>query len=87
MATSVQHDIMRLVVRGSLELLLHENADIIDIFTAANRPDLIVTLNTFESSGSSSNPTRMKSLHCESSTARPTRIALACSLGYSLTIF
>ena len=50
MATSVQHDIMRLVVRGSLELLLHENADMIDIFTEANRPDLIVTLNTFESS-------------------------------------
>ena len=50
MATSVQHDIMRLVVRGSLELLLHENADMIDIFTEANRPDLIVALNTFESS-------------------------------------
>ena len=50
MATSVQHDIMRLVVRGSLELLLHENADMIDIFNEANRPDLIVTLNTFESS-------------------------------------
>lgn len=50
MSTSVQHDIMRLVVRGSLELLLHENADMIDIFTEANRPDLIVTLNTFESS-------------------------------------
>ena len=50
METSVQHDIMRLVVRGSLELLLHENADMIDIFTEANRPDLIVTLNTFESS-------------------------------------
>ena len=50
MATSVQQDIMRLVVRGSLELLLHENADMIDIFNEANRPDLIVTLNTFESS-------------------------------------
>lgn len=50
MSTSVHHDIMRLVVRGSLELLLHENADMIDIFTEANRPDLIVTLNTFESS-------------------------------------
>lgn len=50
MATSVQHDIMRLVVRGSLELLPHGNADMIDIFTEANRPDLIVTLNTFESS-------------------------------------
>jgi len=50
MSTSVQHDIMRLVVRGSLELLLHENADMIDIFTEANREDLITTLNTFESS-------------------------------------
>lgn len=50
MSTSVHHDIMWLVVRGSLELLLHENADMIDIFTEANRPDLIVTLNTFESS-------------------------------------
>lgn len=50
MATSVQQDIMRLVVRGSLELLLHENADMIDIFNEVNRPDLIVTLNTFESS-------------------------------------
>ena len=50
MATSVQHDIMRLVVRGSLELLLRENADMIDIFTEANRPDLTATLNTFESS-------------------------------------
>ena len=50
MSTSIHQDIMRLVVRGSLELLLHENADMIDIFTEANRPDLIVTLNTFESS-------------------------------------
>ena len=50
MATSVQQDIMRLVVRGSLELLLHENADMIDIFNEANRPDLIATLNAFESS-------------------------------------
>ena len=50
MSTSVHHDIMRLVVRGSLELLLHENADMIDIFNEANRPDLIITLNTFESS-------------------------------------
>ena len=50
MSTSVQQDIMRLVVRGSLELLLHENADMIDLFTEANRPDLITTLNTFESS-------------------------------------
>jgi len=50
MSTSTQQDIMRLVVRGSLELLLHENADMIDIFNEANRPDLIQTLNTFESS-------------------------------------
>ena len=50
MATSVQHDIMRLVVRGSLELLLHENADMIDLFEEANRHDLTETLNTFESS-------------------------------------
>ena len=50
MSASVQHDIMRLVVRGSLELLLHENADMIDIFEEAKRPDLIETLNTFESS-------------------------------------
>ena len=50
MSTSIHHDIMRLVVRGSLELLLHENADMIDIFNEANRPDLIITLNTFESS-------------------------------------
>ena len=50
MGTTIQHDIMRLVVRGSLELLLHENADMIDIFNEAKRPDLIVTLNTFESS-------------------------------------
>ena len=50
METSVQHDIMRLVVRGSLELLLHENADMIDLFEEANRHDLTETLNTFESS-------------------------------------
>ena len=50
MNTSVQQDIMRLVVRGSLELLLHDNADIIDILTEANREDLISTINTFESS-------------------------------------
>ena len=50
MNTSVQQDIMRLVVRGSLELLLHDNADMIDIFNEANRPDLITSINTFESS-------------------------------------
>ena len=50
MATTVQHDVMRLVVRGSLELLYHDNADMIDIFNDANRTDLITTLNTFESS-------------------------------------
>ena len=47
---STQHDIMRLVVRGSLELLLHDNADMIDIFEEANRPDLTQTINTFEAS-------------------------------------
>ena len=50
MSTSIHQDIMRLVVRGSLELLLHENADMIDLFEEAKRPDLIATLNTFESS-------------------------------------
>ena len=50
MNTSVQQDIIRLVVRGSLELLLHDNADMIDLFNEANRPDLITTINTFESS-------------------------------------
>ena len=50
MDKSVQHDIMRLVVRGSLELLLHDNADIIDILTEANREDLITTINAFEPS-------------------------------------
>ena len=50
MNTSIHQDIMRLVVRGSLELLLHDNADMIDIFNEANRPDLITTINTFESS-------------------------------------
>ena len=50
MNTSVQQDIMRLVVRGSLELLLHDNADIIYILTEANREYLITTINTFESS-------------------------------------
>ena len=50
MSTSTQHDIMRLVVRGSLELLLHDNADMIDIFEEANRPDLTQTINTFEAS-------------------------------------
>ena len=50
MGTTIQQDIMRLVVRGSLELLLHENADMIDLFEEAKRPDLTATLNTFESS-------------------------------------
>ena len=50
MNTTINQDIMRLVVRGSLELLLHDNADMIDLFTEANREDLITTLNTFESS-------------------------------------
>ena len=50
MATSVQHDIMRLVVRGSLELLLHDTADMIDLCEESKRHDLTATLNTFESS-------------------------------------
>ena len=50
MGTTIQQDIMRLVVRGSLELLLHDNADMIDLFEEAQRPDLIATINTFESS-------------------------------------
>ena len=50
MSTSVQHDIMRLVVRGSLELLLHDNAEIIEILRENHREDLIHTINTFESS-------------------------------------
>ena len=41
---------MRLVIRGSLDLLLHDNADMIDLFNEANRPDLITTINTFEAS-------------------------------------
>ena len=50
MSESIRHNIMRLVVRGSLELLLHENADMIDLFEEANRHDLTEALNTFESS-------------------------------------
>ena len=50
MSTSTQHDIIRLVVRGSLELLLHDNADMIDIFDDVNRPDLTQTVNTLETS-------------------------------------
>ena len=49
MDKTIQHDIMRLVVCGATELLLHDNADMIDLFKAANRSDLITTLNTFES--------------------------------------
>ena len=50
MDRGIQRDVMRLVIRGALDLLLHDNADMIDIFSEANRPDLITTLNTFESS-------------------------------------
>ena len=50
MDTTLQQDIMRLLVRSSLELLLHDNAEMIELFEEAKRPDLIVTLNTFESS-------------------------------------
>lgn len=49
MDSTIQHDIMRLTVRGALELLLHDNADMIDLFKEANRPDLTNTLNAFES--------------------------------------
>ena len=50
MDSTIQRDIMRLTVRGAWELLLHDNADMIDLFEEAKRPDLIATLNTFESS-------------------------------------
>ena len=49
MDSTIQRDIMRLTVRGALELLLHDNADMIDLFKEANRPDLIHTINAFES--------------------------------------
>ena len=41
-------DIVRLVIHGALSLLLHDNADIIDILNEHNRPDLVNTINTFE---------------------------------------
>ena len=46
---TIQRDIMRLTVRGAWELLLHDNADMIDLFKEAGRSDLINTLNAFES--------------------------------------
>ena len=49
MDSTTQRDIMRLTVRGAWELLLHDNADMIDLFKEANRPDLIHTINAFES--------------------------------------
>lgn len=49
MDSIIQHDIMRLTVRGALELLLDKNADMIDLFKETGRPDLITTLNAFES--------------------------------------
>ena len=49
MDSVIQHDIMRLTVRGAIELLLDQNADMIDLFKEAGRPDLIATLNAFES--------------------------------------
>ena len=49
MDSTIQRDIMRLTVRGAWELLLHDNADMIDLFKEANRPDLIHTINAFES--------------------------------------
>jgi hypothetical protein len=50
MNTSLEFDIMRLVVRGALDLLLHDNADIVEILREHNREDLIQTINTFEAS-------------------------------------
>ena len=49
MDSTIQRDIMRLTVRGAWELLLHDNADMIDLFKEASRPDLIHTINAFES--------------------------------------
>ncbi len=49
MDSTIQRDIMRLTVRGAWELLLHDNADMIDLFKEAGRSDLITTLNAFES--------------------------------------
>ena len=49
MDSTIQRDIMRLTVRGAWELLLHDNADMIDLFKEANRLDLIHTINAFES--------------------------------------
>ena len=49
MDNPIQRDIMRLTVRGAWELLLHDNADMIDLFKEAGRSDLIATLNAFES--------------------------------------
>ncbi len=49
MDSTIQRDIMRLTVRGAWELLLHDNADMIDLFKEAGRSDLINTLNAFES--------------------------------------
>ena len=49
MDSTIQRDIMRLTVRGAWELLLHDNADMIDLFKEVDCPDLIHTINTFES--------------------------------------
>ena len=49
MDSTIQRDIMRLTVRGAWELLLHDNADMIDLFKEAGRSDLITTINAFES--------------------------------------
>ena len=49
MDSTIQRDIIRLTVRGAWELLLHDNADMIDLFKEAGRSDLINTLNAFES--------------------------------------
>ena len=46
----MKNNIMRLVIRGSLDLLLHDNADIIEILETADRSDLVDTINAFECS-------------------------------------
>jgi len=50
MNTGLNYDIMRLVVRGALDLLLHDNADIVEILREHNREDLVQTINSFEAS-------------------------------------
>ena len=47
MDSTIQRDIMRLTVRGAWELLLHDNADMIDLFKEANRPAPVKNANPF----------------------------------------